>query len=507
MLAFLLPKSHRKNAMALIPNVIKKIKEENFVQFINGQLVWKGGSIDLSGLGGGGGGGGGVSPNEIKFAYASAPDGTGFTLDSSTELEYVAFKSFAPDVTPVKNDFAGLWYHRKGLPGAPGLDASGINGEPGGIRMNLSTTTASEKPGTGLIRFNNANLALATEMYMDEAMTSGVDLSNFVNALGTGWQFMLKPNTNLNSPLAIFKITGDPTDNGDWFVIPIENQVMSSALFSNADKCVLQFFGGGGGTGTVNEEAILEAGNFLRGIPNGAGGYKIYDNTNVELKAASQVFKLPGFTITGVSNIPAANTFPHGAVVRLHQDILVGFGANPMGVFVQADAVNNIWRPWGPQVLFYGLLGSIASPTCTLSAAGKFNLGTTDPVIPGELLNSGSKLAISAKLRKVGATAPMVRMHLGTDLSARENNSIVYQQTFTATTNIDTNASPRIELLSGTTGKSTRANTVGGGGIASSAADFNTLIDIAEDMKLTIEATTLSSDTINLYDLMVVWEA
>ena len=57
----------------------------------------------------------------VYIAYASAADGTGFTLIPNSALNYTAI--LATNVMkspPVLADFAGLWYYRKGNPGDDG---------------------------------------------------------------------------------------------------------------------------------------------------------------------------------------------------------------------------------------------------------------------------------------------------------------------------------------------------------------------------------------------------
>lgn len=486
----------------LLSNVIKKVEDEGFVKYENGQLIFKDGVIDLSGLE--------LDPSTLvpKFAYASAIDGTGFTLTSNDTLDYMAIIAAAPDAVLTVSDFAGQWFRRRGLPGLDGTGTNGNNGEPGGIRMDYSINTVEEKPGTGKIRFNNTNIALATEMYVDEMIPSAVDLSAFWSLLGSGWYLMIKPATNFNSPLGMIEITGAPVDNGDWFSIPIQVLLFSSATFADGDKTVLQFFGGGGGAATVTEAAVTAAGNFTRFASNGAGGYKMIDNANVEVKSASLVYKLPSITISGVSNLPAANTFPHRAVVYLHQDNLVGAGANPMGIAIQADAINNKWLPFGDQVLFWKNFGTLAAPTLSLTAAGKFDLGAGgDPVIPAGLLNVDSRVRFLIRYRKTGTTAPTIRINFGTDQAARENNSIVYTQTVSATADIDPAPESLVTFITATTAICSNRAARGGGGAANSVIDAVTLLNIASAMKATVEASSFpAADTVYLLSFGIVWE-
>lgn len=489
--------------MALITNVIKKLKDENFAYFEGDNLMNNGVIIDslndpgIAGVAG-----------TVVVAYASAPTGTGFTLTNNDTLEYIAFKYFADGVTPVVADFAGLWFHRKGLPGVGEPGTPGTNGSAAGFEITFDTSTVMEKPGDGKIRANNASLALATELALDERLLSGADISAMVNLLKDGMLFMIRPNANVGVPLAVFELTADPVDNGDWFSIAVTNLVMSSTTFANDDSCTFQFFGAGAAGSTVTEAAVIAAGNFARFADNGAGGYKLIDNANVEVKAATNVFKLSAFTITGVSNLPAANTFPHGTVVRLHEDCLVGSGSNPMGVELWADATNNKWRPHGFQTLFNNDYGLIATPpTCSLAAAGKFDLGGVgDPIIPAGLLNVGSKLRFALRMIKVGTTTPTCRINFGTDMATRTNNSQIWSQQATATADYHMTPEPLLHMVSATTGR-TSNRAVRGGGAAGTNTDVTTLLNVAADMKATIEASTLSGDTVYLLGFSIVWEA
>lgn len=499
--------------MALIENLLVKVFNEGYVKFEGGQLVFKDGLIDVGSIGSGGSG----STNTVVIAYASDSAGNGFTLTSNDTLNYIAFKVVPQELvgTLTAASFAGLWFNRQGIPGVNsgtnGVD--GVNGEPGGLRYNYSTTTTEEDPTTGIIRFNNANPALATKAIISYMMVSSVDVSNFLTNVGSGWYFMVKPNTNFYKPLYIFKVTGAITDNDTWLTIPIQSVASSVETFSDQDKMSIQFFGGSsGGSGTVTESSVLAAGNFARFAVITADNYKMIDNANEEVKAASLVYKLPAFTISGVSNLPAANTFPHGAVVRLHQNVLVGVGANPLGVYVVADAVNNVWLPYGRQKLFSAFYGTATTPTLTLTANGKFALGGAgDPVIPAGLVIAGTKLIITEKYRKNGtnATGPVMKCYIGKDTATYTNNLYSYTQTVNVADNTDIYAVTEISFNSLASASSTARIAVGGGGGASVfiSLEGNANFDMASDTKVTFDAQNIAGgDTIDLLEFEISWE-
>ena len=62
----------------------------------------------------------------VYVAYASADDGTGFTMTFNAALEYIAILSTATAIAvPAAGDFAGLWCKYKGSDGAGSGDVVG----------------------------------------------------------------------------------------------------------------------------------------------------------------------------------------------------------------------------------------------------------------------------------------------------------------------------------------------------------------------------------------------
>lgn len=236
---------------------------------------------------------------------------------------------------------------------------------------------------------------------------------------------------------------------------------------------------------------------------NADDSYSLYTASGILIQAVAPVYAVAGITISGVDTLPAANTFYTGSVVRLHPDNFVGTGVNPIGVFVVADALNNIWRPYGVQRI-WGAAGNLASPLATLAAAAKFNIGT-DPIIPGGLLRADSKLIFKMKYRKVGATAPVIRIDLGTDMTTPANNSIVYGQTVGGTTNRDIFVWAEVDFETTTTAFTSSRSQIGAGGADGQFADISTLLNTTANMKVMYEASTLAADTVNLISYSVEW--
>lgn len=207
--------------------------------------------------------------------------------------------------------------------------------------------------------------------------------------------------------------------------------------------------------------------------------------------------------VTGITPLPAANTFPTGTEVRIHQDCLTGDGHNPIGFKMSNDNAANIWLPRDHKQLLFENFGTLAAPLATLAVAsggGRFAL-TADPHIPADLVLVGrSKLRIVMYTRRTGNTASTddFIIRLGTDLVAANyaNNSAVY-----SLSNVAANANPfdintygcLITFPTATTALTNRNATLGGGGTGSTWILVNTLINTAAEMAVSFTVPSLDA--------------
>jgi len=154
-----------------------------------------------------------------------------------------------------------------GNDGAPGMNGTnGTNGADGvstGLNYVYSGTTSSGDPGAGVLRFNNADLALATALFISETD----DDTNSLSAYLATWDdststirgtLTVRKKTN-PAVFSIFSISGVITDNGTWDTFTVANIVKSGTLVQ-PDEVVIDFVpkGDKGDTGATG--------------PPGAGG-------------------------------------------------------------------------------------------------------------------------------------------------------------------------------------------------------------------------------------------
>ena len=121
----------------------------------------------------------------------------------------------------------------QGLQGAETQGSQGITGNEGsygGTTFDYvydSTTVDNSNPGTGRFKFNNLALNQATELYFSEKNADNINISAFINSLGTVSStnkayLTLRVSNDIENNFTLLVINGQPIDNGDYFTIPID---------------------------------------------------------------------------------------------------------------------------------------------------------------------------------------------------------------------------------------------------------------------------------------------
>ncbi len=129
-----------------------------------------------------------------------------------------------------------------GVTGSTG--STGAQGDKGGLRYAFSTTTTDADPGVGNFRYNNATIASVTQIYLDNAVVEGTDLSAFLDQFDDSTSsvkgyLVIKSNTNADDTVNVFRITGTVVDGTGYRKVPVVH--ISGALPSNAEGCVISF--------------------------------------------------------------------------------------------------------------------------------------------------------------------------------------------------------------------------------------------------------------------------
>lgn len=83
-----------------------------------------------------------------------------------------------------------------------------------------STDTTATDPGAGNIKANNADLSLATEIYVSNTAGNGLDITDLNNQLAKGDYGLINYAADNTTYLQIFA-DGFAVDNGTWTTIPV----------------------------------------------------------------------------------------------------------------------------------------------------------------------------------------------------------------------------------------------------------------------------------------------
>lgn len=101
---------------------------------------------------------------------------------------------------------------------------------------SFSTSTTVSDPGSGKVRFNSATPANVTNIIISQTTDSGTDALFYFDGLGVNDKILIQRKDD-SSSFITGVLTGTPTDNGDWWEIPIT--IISSGTLPQNNKDVL----------------------------------------------------------------------------------------------------------------------------------------------------------------------------------------------------------------------------------------------------------------------------
>ena len=146
-----------------------------------------------------------------------------------------------------------------GPTGATGsVGATGPVGNFGGASFDFtfSSTTSDADPGSGRVRFNNVDLQLATNMFIDDEADGAIDIQQFLRTIDDSTSPIkghVRVGNKLNSnDFAIFTITGGITETSGYFKVPVAYVSGLATSFSNNEDIIATF----ARTGDVGPQGI-----------------------------------------------------------------------------------------------------------------------------------------------------------------------------------------------------------------------------------------------------------
>ena len=210
--------------------------------------------------------------------------------------------------------------------------ASGEDGAIPGYYYKFATSTTDGDPGAGVLRFNNATYANVTEIYIDDADSTGgatqADTATWGSSTSTIKGFLHIVDINDNTTYARFKITAAVDDETGYNKITVVH-LASNNTFSAADELSVHFTRTGlkGDTGSTGSQGIQGPAGDITGVTAG---------TNLSGGGASG-----GVTI----NLADATVSAKGAASFATADFTVSSGAVSLqGVVVKTSDINTFTK-------------------------------------------------------------------------------------------------------------------------------------------------------------------
>jgi hypothetical protein len=135
----------------------------------------------------------------------------------------------------------------QGIQGETGpIGATGPAGQFGGVTVDYTfdSDTSQTDPGTGKVRFNNANLTLATEMTIDDESDGAIDIQPFLRTIDDSTSTIkghLRISNKLDSSdFALFTISGITEETG-FFDVAVAYVSGSATSFTNNEDVIITF--------------------------------------------------------------------------------------------------------------------------------------------------------------------------------------------------------------------------------------------------------------------------
>lgn len=133
-----------------------------------------------------------------------------------------------------------------GSQGAGFTGSQGITGNFGGATFDYTfdTTTTNADPGVGKIRFNNANVTLATQMYIDDQNDGATDIQTFLRTIDDSTStikghFRVSNKVDAND-FALYTISSITEQTG-YFLVNCAYVSGSATAFTNLEDVIITF--------------------------------------------------------------------------------------------------------------------------------------------------------------------------------------------------------------------------------------------------------------------------
>lgn len=186
------------------------------------------------------------------IAYASADDGSGFTMTYNSALTHIAIKTTTVEIpSPVVGDFTGLFVRYLGTNGA-----DGATGHRAGMVYMFGSSTGAADPTDGKFRLNSATGASVTILRLDDLDNLAVNMEALIQTIVAGDIIEIRSDSTSGTTFLALRATGIPTDATGYWNVPVA-YVAGIVPPTNAEICVIQRYGQGNKAGVRYDFSTL----------------------------------------------------------------------------------------------------------------------------------------------------------------------------------------------------------------------------------------------------------
>lgn len=168
-----------------------------------------------------------------------------YNLISSTEAENLPFLVRPNDYAAATNEKA--WQLAE-------VEAAAL-GASNTIYYKFETTTIDQDPGNGKIAYNNANVPLVTELFIDDQTRVGSNVSNILDLIDAGSRIYIQKEDDATR-YALFTATGPPTVEAGYRGLPVsfDEEGSGGGFFGDGNNIFMLIVFSGSGASLANQD-------------------------------------------------------------------------------------------------------------------------------------------------------------------------------------------------------------------------------------------------------------
>lgn len=155
-----------------------------------------------------------------------------------------------------------------------------------GLFQQYSSNITEENPGQGFLRFNNTDLTLATEIYINDFDRRGQGIAELIEIIETGSTFLVR--SVATTSFVAFTTSSVVSDETGYRKISIAF-VSNEGSLTNGEEITFSLFGGVGDPGSDGAAATIDVGTVTTGNP----GTNVIINNSGSTSAATFDFTIP----------------------------------------------------------------------------------------------------------------------------------------------------------------------------------------------------------------------